>query len=87
MPDEFAAIPKALQDEINHFLNSPRYKFHFITGEHDSPCIWLDEATGKCKHYEIRPDVCREFEVGNISCRMLRKEVGLTVNGMPTPVE
>jgi Fe-S-cluster containining protein len=30
------------------------------------PCFWL--IGGKCKHYEHRPSVCREFEMGGESC-------------------
>jgi uncharacterized protein len=48
--------------------------------EHDwpeeSPCFWLDQATGKCKHYDARPDICREFEVGSPACVSHREGSG-----------
>lgn len=36
------------------------------------PCIWLDPDTGQCKHYQYRPHVCRDFQVGGESCLLYR---------------
>ena len=36
-------------------------------------CLWLDEATGRCKYYEHRPILCREFELGGDVCLSVRK--------------
>ena len=41
------------------------------------PCGWLDRSTGRCKHYEHRPEVCREFEVGGEDCHELRESGGI----------
>jgi Fe-S-cluster containining protein len=38
------------------------------------PCIWWDQHTRKCKHYEIRPSICRDFEVGAEDCLRFRDE-------------
>ncbi len=38
-----------------------------------TPCFWLGED-GKCIHYEYRPKICRDFEVGSKRCLMFRKE-------------
>lgn len=32
------------------------------------PCLWFDEQTRKCRHYDHRPEACREFEVGSAEC-------------------
>jgi Fe-S-cluster containining protein len=32
------------------------------------PCLWLDQNTGRCRWYEYRPSVCREFRVGSPEC-------------------
>jgi Fe-S-cluster containining protein len=81
-------LSKELKSEIeNWILTGPRYQFMVKFDGHINPCIWLNLVTGECRHYNQRPDVCREFEVGNDSCRMLRKEVGLSVRGMPHPLE
>ncbi len=40
----------------------------YCAGDDCTPCLWLDRTTGQCIHYELRPDVCREFEVGGEGC-------------------
>jgi Fe-S-cluster containining protein len=44
----------------------------------DAPCVWYDAATKRCRHYENRPAVCREFEVGGPECLTWR---GLLLGG------
>jgi len=36
------------------------------------PCLWLDLETRECRHYEQRPQICREFERGSATCGLLR---------------
>jgi uncharacterized protein len=82
-----------LADELKREIESwvigpsPRYELMVKFDGKVNPCIWLDLVSGKCKHYELRPDVCRDYEVGNQSCRTIRREVGLTVKGMPVVIE
>jgi Fe-S-cluster containining protein len=38
------------------------------------PCFWLDLAARRCRHYEHRPDVCRDFKLGGDGCLWSRKE-------------
>jgi len=40
-----------------------------------SPCAWWDQATKKCKHYEFRPKMCRDFEPGSIDCQRVRMRI------------
>lgn len=42
----------------------------------DEPCFWLTDD-GKCKHYEHRPQICRDFEMGGEDCLRMRAEAGL----------
>ena len=42
-------------------------------GQRAGPCTWLS-AEGKCRHYEDRPGVCREFECGGEECLRMRSE-------------
>jgi hypothetical protein len=42
-----------------------------IYGEH-GPCIWFDRATRRCRHYDYRPEVCRDYEPGAEDCRLAR---------------
>ena len=78
-PDDpsFIRLPQRLKDEIDEYIYSPLYK-----GE-DIPCIWLDRSSGKCKNYEHRPNICKNFLVGSESCRGMRIDVGLTIEGFP----
>ncbi len=40
----------------------------------DSPCIWYDRDKKQCKHYEHRPEICRDsVKVGDEACRRWRK--------------
>lgn len=43
--------------------------------EQTIPCLWLDEDTKRCKHYEHRPEVCRDSVMvpGNGPCLSTRK--------------
>jgi Fe-S-cluster containining protein len=44
----------------------------------DEPCIWFDQETRRCKHYEYRPELCRDFEVGEEDCLRVRfRELGI----------
>ena len=38
------------------------------------PCIWFDDETKQCRHYEHRPQLCRDFEIGNPHCLRLREQ-------------
>lgn len=85
---EWDALPGHLKDEITNYLDGPRATLQDLSFIADqSPCIWLDLITGKCRHYEHRPSVCRDFQVGNESCRDWRSSVGLTIEGMPVAIE
>jgi Fe-S-cluster containining protein len=42
-----------------------------LPGESIGPCPWLS-ADGACRHYEDRPGVCREFEMGGEECLRVR---------------
>jgi Fe-S-cluster containining protein len=50
------------------------------------PCLWFDEVTGQCKHYEDRPDVCQDFVVGSDDCLEWRDEL-IESSGKPSVVE
>jgi len=70
------AIPPALLAELLA-IAGPEGAFGPLSGDDGCPCVWLDRATGKCKHYEYRPRVCRDFKVGCETCIAQRIEVGL----------
>lgn len=37
-------------------------------------CLWFDEQTLRCRHYDLRPDAGREFEINSPSCLAVRVE-------------
>ncbi len=79
---EWRRLPAKLQEGVNRWIYTPR---RMLADE--QPCIWLDQITGQCKHYGMRPQVCRDFEPGCRSCRELRTKVGLSIQGMPVVEE
>ncbi len=43
-----------------------------------SPCIWYDAETKKCRHYNYRPELCRDgVLVGDDACRRWRRTCGI----------
>ena len=64
---EIKDLPQELKDELL------RYK----PSETDLVCIWFDRQTKGCKHYEHRPDICRDFEIGSSECHTWRRYFGM----------
>lgn len=44
----------------------------FMAQGEDGWCVAVDRKTMKCTIYEVRPWVCREFEVGDYDCLLER---------------
>ncbi len=66
----FKNLPKdALQSLLDH-----KEKVGKEGGKSKEPCCWLDLETKRCKWYEHRPDMCRDFEVGCEGCHSWREE-------------
>ncbi len=42
-----------------------------------TPCLWYDGPAGRCRHHDLRPRACREFEVGGDDCRDARRRAGV----------
>lgn len=60
-------IPASLREEI-----LPWWEVRLqVTG---GPCLWFDERTLRCRHYDLRPDACRDFELNSPSCSAVRQE-------------
>ena len=43
----------------------------------ESPCLWYDPDSRRCRWHDWRPKVCREFEVGCHACLVHRERIGL----------
>ena len=64
-----AGLPQNLIDEIDrHFAGLTRGQ------EPQDRCLWFDPAARRCRHYEWRPQVCRDYELGGRACLQLRKQ-------------
>lgn len=69
MDPEFMALPGEMRVAIvTHALGD---------APPESPCLWLDLETRRCKHYDLRPEICRDFEVGSDGCRRWREAYGI----------
>jgi Fe-S-cluster containining protein len=56
-----AELKRSLLASIEDYQTPP-------DGQLDGPCLWLDTETGRCKHHEFRPQVCRDFQIGSRGC-------------------
>ena len=64
-----AGLPQDLIDEIDrHFAGVPRGH------EPQERCLWFDPKSRRCRHYEWRPQICHEYELGGPQCVTLRAE-------------
>jgi Fe-S-cluster containining protein len=71
------ALPQSLKSEIEDFRIKVR-----PNSPHEQPCLWLDLATKRCRHYEHRPKLCRDFALGGEEClgfRRLHTTIGLAL--------
>ena len=41
------------------------------------PCVWLNSETRQCRHYELRPQACRDFPINSDLCRLSRWDEGI----------
>jgi Fe-S-cluster containining protein len=78
----FWAMPEAIRAELLAYYESVRAG---AAPAREGPCLWLDPQTKRCRHYEHRPDVCREFPLGGLSCLGWRRDFGLPVPDGPPP--
>lgn len=64
-----ADLPTELLAEIDeHFSGLHRGQ------EPQEACLWFDRAERRCRHYEWRPQVCRDYELGGDECLARRLE-------------
>jgi uncharacterized protein len=62
-------LPQELIDEIDaHFLGLHRGQ------EPQEQCLWFDAEKLCCRHYDWRPQVCRDYELAGEACLLRREE-------------
>ncbi len=62
-------LPQTLIDEIDETLGGL-----FRGQEPQDRCLWFDPITRRCRHYEWRPQVCRDYELGGRACLDRREQ-------------
>lgn len=71
--DTFARMPAALRADHARLVRGLR------ADPSETPCAWLDADTKRCRHYEYRPAVCRDWEPGETACLRARAGRGVVV--------
>lgn len=70
--EHWQSVPESLKVELEQFIAGYRKP---SAAELDGICCWFDPETRKCRHYAIRPQVCRDFKVGCPDCLGWRREL------------
>ena len=69
--DRVATLPDEAMELLKDFAASSVTDGSMIG---DSPCVWLDTGTRKCRFYNDRPAICRDFEMGGRWCQSWRQK-------------
>lgn len=71
-PDEehWVRLPSELKESLLAYID--QYE-PLPDGQLDGACVWLDNKSGRCKHHEFRPQVCRDFRIGSRGCLQWRR--------------
>jgi uncharacterized protein len=73
-----AGLPQTLIDEID---------FHFsglVRGQEPlERCLWFNPVSRQCRHYEYRPQVCIDYELGGRACLSRRREAAQNGEAFP----
>jgi hypothetical protein len=76
-PEDLArvrALPEELKQGLRDYLAILR-----VGGEHPNEeiCLWCDEEKRSCKHHELRPQICRDFDTGCEDCLHWRESYSI----------
>ena len=58
----FLGLPKAVRSELAGYLAAVSRGEVPSRHEQGLPCLWFDAQTLLCRHYESRPEVCRDHD-------------------------
>ncbi|MBS0262223.1 MAG: YkgJ family cysteine cluster protein [Planctomycetes bacterium] len=68
-PFRFPGMPAELIQEIDDNFGGL-----FRGQEPQERCLWFDATNRRCRHYEWRPQVCRDYELAGRACLLRRDE-------------
>jgi Fe-S-cluster containining protein len=68
------ALPADLRAELDSYIDRAAR-----SGGHAEieQCLWLDRSTRQCKYYNLRPQICRDFEADSDFCHSWRRQFGI----------
>ena len=75
-PSEVKSLPEDVRVSLGAVRQSRTLQLK-VHGTDFIPCGWFDMETRQCRHYEYRPQVCRDFDAGSTYCQNLRIDAGL----------
>lgn len=70
--EEFSSLKRRRPDLVAELKAEYERKQREHDWPEEAPCLWLDQATGRCKHYAERPEICRDFDRGSPECLTFR---------------
>ena len=64
-----ALLPQPIVEEIDQSFSG------LMRGqEPQDRCLWFDPVARACRHYEFRPQICRDYELGGRACLQRRRD-------------
>jgi len=74
----FNSMPPEVRSEYDNYVRNLKNR---EPHPNKGICIWFDEETRKCKHYDLRPSICREeVKVNDEACHRWREAYRITVD-------
>ena len=59
--DAYVNLPQSLRREFDEYIAALEPTTDDPDPDDGQPCYWFDSETKRCKHYEHRPKVCRDY--------------------------
>jgi Fe-S-cluster containining protein len=66
---EYDNLPNDLRNELDTHYAGIVANGLFSRGVLKLPCLWLDVENQLCLHYDYRPLICSNFEIGGTDCQ------------------
>ena len=74
-----ASLPEKLRRELLDYIDDTRAGKPHPRG---GVCLWFDKQSRRCKHYDLRPSICRDvLQPGDEACLEWRAAYGVATNG------
>lgn len=64
-------------DLLAEILDHERTRRRAGERSYGSPCLWYDPEFARCRHYDMRPRLCRAFALGSEDCLDARRRAGV----------